>query len=102
MKDITTRLQNILTATEKHISLHRDLHRRMLELESVNQKLISQIKDLEEQILKLNQNNETIASEQQKITNQKHREITHKINDLLNEVDQCIARLKPPELTDSK
>jgi sugar-specific transcriptional regulator TrmB len=91
MKDITTRLQNILTATEKHISLYRGLHHKVLELESVNQKLISQIKDLEGQILKLNQNNQTIASEQQKITNQKQREITHKINDLLSEVDKCIV-----------
>ena len=36
-----------------------------------------------------------MASEQQKITNQKQREITHKINDLLSEVDQCISRMKP-------
>jgi chromosome segregation ATPase len=102
MKDISTRLENILYKTEKLISLQNGLKSKVSELESVNQKLTEKIKDLDDQILKLKQSNHTIASEQQKINNQKQREITHKINDLLSEVDQCISRLKPRESIDSK
>src|ERR1700721_227143 len=99
MKDIGTRLENILHKTEKLISLQNELKRKVSELESVNQQFAGKIKDLEGQILKLEQSNQTIASEQLKINNQKQREITHKINDLLSEVDQCISRLKPREQT---
>lgn len=95
MKDIEKRLENILRRTEKLISLQSGLYRKISELESVNQQLLSKIKGLEEQIIKLKENNQTIASEQQKINNQKQREITHKINDLLSEVDRCISRIKP-------
>lgn len=95
MKDIEGRLENILHRTEKLISLQSELNRKVSELESVNQQLSGKIKELDEQVLKLKQINETIASEQPKITNQKQREITHKINDLLSEVDQCISRLSP-------
>jgi len=95
MKDIEKRLENILRRTEKLISLQSGLNRKISELESVNQQLISKIKGLEVQILKLKENDQTIASEQQKINNQKQREITHKINDLLSEVDRCISRITP-------
>lgn len=95
MKDIEKRLENILRRTEKLISLQSGLNRKVSELESVNQQLIDKVKGLEVQILKLKENNQTIASEQLKINNQKQREITHKINDLLSEVDRCISRLKP-------
>ncbi len=95
MKDIDKRLENILRRTEKLISLHSESNRKVSELESVNQQLISKIKGLELEILRLKENNEQIVSEQQKINNQKQREITHKINDLLSEVDRCISRMKP-------
>lgn len=101
MKDINSRLENILRRTEKLISLQGDLYRKISELESVNQQLTGKISQLEEQLLKLKESNHNITSEQQKINNQKQREITHKINDLLSEVDQCIARLKPGKTTDS-
>ncbi len=97
MKDIEKRLENILRRTEKLISLQSGLTRKVSELETVNQQLIDKIKGLDEQILKLKETNQTIASEQQKINNQKQREITHKINDLLSEVDRCISRMKPRE-----
>jgi len=97
MKDIEKRLENILHRTEKLISLQSESNRKVSELESVNQQLISKIKGLEVEILRLKGNNEQIASEQQKINNQKQREITHKINDLLSEVDRCISRMKPGE-----
>ena len=97
MKDIEKRLENILRRTEKLISLQSGLNRKVSELESVNQKLMSKIIGFEAQILKLKENDQTIASEQQKINNQKQREITHKINDLLSEVDRCISRIKPRE-----
>jgi|GEM_PF-1293698 len=101
MKDINSRLENILHRTEKLISLQGELYRKISALEYVNQDLTGKIKTLEEQILKLKESNQTITSEQQKINNQKQREITHKINDLLSEVDQCIARLKPGKTIDS-
>ena len=97
MKDIEKRLENILRRTEKLISLQSGLNRKVSELESVNQQLMSKIIGLEAQILKLKENDQTIASEQKKINNQKQREITHKINDLLSEVDRCISRIKPRE-----
>jgi len=97
MKDIEKRLENILRRTEKLISLQSGLNRKVSELESVNQQLMSKIIGFEAQILKLKENDQTIASEQQKINNQKQREITHKINDLLSEVDRCISRIKPRE-----
>lgn len=101
MKDINSRLENILRRTEKLISLQGNLNRKISELESVNQDLTSKIKGLEQQVLKLKEGNLTITSEQQKLNNLKQREITHKINDLLSEVDQCIARLKPWKTIDS-
>ena len=97
MKDLAKRLENILHRTEKLISLQSGLNRKVSELESVNQQLIDKIKDLEGQVLKLKESTLTVASEQQKINNQKQREITHKINDLLSEVDRCISRIKPRE-----
>ena|SRR5579863_5950833 len=97
MKEIDRRLENILRGTEKLISLQSGLNRKISELESVNQQLKSKIKALEEQILKLKDDNQTITSQQLKHNNQKQREITHKINDLLSEVDLCISRLKPGE-----
>ena len=97
MKDIEKRLENILRRTEKLISLQSGLNRKVSELESVNQQLMSKIIGFEAQILKLKENDQTIASEQKKINNQKQREITHKINDLLSEVDRCISRIKPRE-----
>lgn len=101
MKDINSRLENILRRTEKLISLQGNLNRKISELESVNQELTGKIKGLEQQVLKLKEGNLTITSEQQKLNNLKQREITHKINDLLSEVDQCIARLKPWKTIDS-
>ena len=98
MKDIEKRLENILRRTEKLISLQSESTRQIEVLNSENQRLVKQIKGLEEQILKLKETNQTIASEQQKINNQKQREITHKINDLLSEVDKCISRFKTPGL----
>jgi chromosome segregation ATPase len=97
MKDIERRLENILRRTEKLISLQNESNRKVSELESVNQQLTSKIKGLEEEILSLKETNQVIATEQQKINNQKQREITHKINDLLSEVDRCISRMKPGE-----
>jgi len=97
MKDIEKRLENILRRTEKLISLQSESNRKVSELESVNQQLTSKIKGLEEEILRLKETNQVIATEQQKINNQKQREITHKINDLLSEVDRCISRMKPGE-----
>jgi hypothetical protein len=91
MKDIEKRLENILRRTEKLISLQGESNRKVTVLETENQRLIKEIKGLEKQILKLQELNQTNASEQQKITNQKQREITHKINDLLSEVDKCIT-----------
>ena len=96
MKDIEKRLENILRRTEKLISLQGESNRKVTVLETENQRLIKEIKGLEKQILKLQELNQTNASEQQKITNQKQREITHKINDLLSEVDRCISRIKTP------
>lgn len=90
MKGLEQRLEIILRRTEKLISLQSESTRQIEVLESENQRLIKEIKSLEEQILKLKDSNQTIASEQQKINNQKQREITHKINDLLSEVDKCI------------
>ncbi len=90
MKGLDKRLENILHRTEKLISLQSESTRKITVLESENQRLTSEIKSLEEQILKLKDHNQTTTSEQQKINNQKQREITHKINDLLSEVDKCI------------
>jgi len=94
MKDIEKRLENILRRTEKLISLQNESTGKITALESENQKLVTKIKGLEEQILKLKDSNQNIASEQQKINNQKQKEITLKINDLLSEVDRCISRMK--------
>lgn len=96
MKEINRRLENILRGTEKLISLQSELNRKVSELESVNQQLKSKIRALEEQILKLKDDNQIITSQQQ-TNKQKQREITHKINNLLSEVDLCISRLKPGE-----
>ena len=96
MKEINRRLENILRGTEKLISLQSGLNRKVSELESVNQQLKSKIRALEEQILKLKDDNQIITSQQQ-TNKQKQREITHKINNLLSEVDLCISRLKPGE-----
>jgi hypothetical protein len=98
MKGLEKRLEKILLRTEKLISLQHDSMRQIEVLGIENQRLIKQIKGLEEQLLKLEETNQTIASEQQKINNQKQREITHKINDLLSEVDRCISRFKTPGL----
>ncbi len=94
MKDIEQRLENILRRTEKLISLQSELTRKITVLESENQKLINPIKGLEEQILTLKGTNKLVTTEQQKINKQKQGEITHKINDLLSEVERCIARMK--------
>ncbi|HTB32852.1 MAG TPA: hypothetical protein VK808_12555 [Bacteroidia bacterium] len=96
MKGLEKRLEKILLRTEKLISLQSESTRKIEVLKFENQELTSKIKDLGEQILKLKETNQTIASEQQKINNQKQREITHKINDLLSEVDKCISRMKTP------
>ena len=90
MKGLDKRLEIILQRTEKLISLQSESTRKLTVLESENQRLINQIKSLEEQVLKLKDHNQTTTSEQQKINNQKQREITLKINDLLSEVEKCI------------
>lgn len=94
MKDIEQRLENILRRTEKLISLHSELTRKITVLESENQKLKTQSKGLEEQILTLERNKQISDYEQQKINKQKQGELTQKINDLLSEVERCIARMK--------
>ncbi len=99
MKDLGTRLENILHQTEKLISLQHESTHKIKVLEFENQKLNSNIKELEKQIFELKEINQTIVSQQQKINNQKQREITHKINDLLNEIDKCISRMNIAEPT---
>jgi hypothetical protein len=96
MKDIESRLENILRRTEKLISLQRESTRKIMALESENQKLKSQIKGLEGQILTLEETKHLNDSEQQKINKQKQRELTQKINDLLSDVEKCISRMKTP------
>ncbi len=91
MKGLEKRLEKILRRTEKLISLQNDSVRQIELLETENQRLVKQIKGLEEQISKLGETNQAITSEQQKINNQKQREITHKINDLLSEIEKCIV-----------
>ena len=92
-------MEKILLRTEKLISLQSESTRKIADLESENQRLTKEIKGLEEQVLKLKDQNQLMTSEQQKINNQKQREITLKINDLLSEVDKCIIRMKKPEVT---
>ena len=99
MKGLDKRLENILHGTEKLISLQRESKRKIEVLESENQRLVKEIKSLEDRMTELKDHNQTTTSEQQKINNQKQREITHKINDLLSEVDKCITRFKTPGIT---
>jgi hypothetical protein len=96
MKDIESRLENILRRTEKLISLQSDSTRKITVLESENQKLKSKITNLETQILTLEETKHLNDSEQQKINKQKQLELTQKINDLLSEVEKCISRMKTP------
>jgi len=88
------RLEKIYGRIEKLLSLQIESNHKLVELESVNQQLNTKIKSLEAQVLRAKKDGMTIDSEKQKINLQNKQEINHKINELLSEVERCMALLK--------
>lgn len=80
METPSARLEKIHDRIEKLLSLQGESNRKFVELKSENQVLMDKIKELESEKLKNNLQNK--------------QEINHKINELLSEVERCMALLK--------
>lgn len=94
MKDLEKRLENIYKGIEKILSLQGDLENTNKKLKSDNQELVSKITAFESQFNKAKEDGQTVQVEKQKQNTQQNKEINHKIDELLSEVERCITLLK--------
>jgi len=91
MKELEKRLDNIYSGIEKILSLQSELNSANSKLKAENQELIKKIEALEGQLIEVEKDSKSI--EYQKETNnlQKNQLINKKIDELLSEVEQCMA-----------
>lgn len=94
MKDLEKRLENIYRGIEKILSLQSDLENSNKKLTSENQELRGKIKALDVQLNKTRDDGQAIQLEKQKQNTQQNKEINHKIDELLSEVERCITLLR--------
>ena len=94
MKDLEKRLENIYKGIEKILSLQSDLENTNKKLKADNQELNAKIKAFESQLTKTREDGMAVQLEKQKQNTHQNKEINHKIDELLSEVERCITLLK--------
>jgi ABC-type uncharacterized transport system auxiliary subunit len=91
MQELEKRLDNIYVKIEKILSLQGELVNSNNKLKAENQELLKTIKAFEEQLKKAEKDSKSVEY-QVKISNtQKNQLINKKIDELLSEVEQCMA-----------
>jgi hypothetical protein len=94
MKELEKRLGNIEQRIEKFLSLQRDLENLTNRLKTENQELKKRGEALDQQLKKAEKDDKSVEYQVQTNNSQKNQSINKKIDELLSEVEQCIALLK--------
>lgn len=94
MSDLTLNMNDLKAKVEKLVNLHQELKKENKRLITENENALNAIKEQNSTIETLQKNIKELSQHKQEEQNKIITDTKGKINELVQEIDQCIALLK--------